>query len=151
MTMMRFKSEPAGVSKRVVTKHSRAEVRLHGVRYLARGGIVRAFLNQDDADIKTKTRDNPHFVGQFHTFAGPCAGGPGHCEPPDTASRSRFDLRPRHRKTPNKIHLDATDCVARLRAQGADDFHVHLVMLDFTGAASDEVLALDAVTLNFFD
>ncbi|NJL27353.1 MAG: tyrosinase family protein [Thermoanaerobaculia bacterium] len=151
LTMTRFKGEPAGVHRHVMAKHSRAEVRLHGVRYLARGGIIRAFLNQDDADIKTATRGNPNFVGQFHTVAGPCAGGPGHCEPPDLASRSRFDQRPRHRKTPSKVHLDATECVARLLAQGATDFHVHLVVLDFTGAASDEVLALDAVTLNFFD
>lgn len=151
LTMTRFKSAPAGVPRHVMSKHSRAEVRLHGVRYLARGGIIRAFLNQDDAGVESATRGNPNFVGQFHTFAGPCSGGPGHCEPPDLASRSHFDQRPRHRKTPSKIHLDATACVARLRAQGATDFNVHLVVLDFTGAASDEVLALDAVTLNFFD
>jgi tyrosinase len=151
LPMLLFKSAPAGVARNVLEKHRRAEVRLHGVRYMARGGIIRAFLNAPDADASTPTRGNPNYVGQFHTFAGPCSGGPGHCEPPEQEKRSRFDLRPRHRKTPGNIHLDATDTVARLSAAGDTGFQVHLVVLDFTGQPSDDVLALDAVTLNFFD
>lgn len=151
LAISKFRSEKAEVPKRVTQKHRRAEVRLHGVRYMARGGIIRAFLNLPGADAATPTRGNDHFVGQFHSFAGPCAGGPGHCEPPDLAARSRFDQRPRHRKTPTNLHLDATETVRKLRAAGETDFHVHLVVLDFTGKISDEVLALDAVTLNFFD
>ena len=148
--MTRFRSEKVSVPAHVVQAHQSAEIRVHGVRHMPSGGIVRAFLNAPDADVSTPTRGNDHYVGQFHTFGVTCVGGPGHCEPPIEPPRT-FDQRPRHRKTPGTIRFDATAAIARLRGDGEANFHIHLVVLDFTGAAADDVLRMDAVTLNFFD
>jgi len=147
----RFKSAKAGVHPAVLAHHSHAEIRLHKVQYSVNGGtFIRVFLNTANADVNTPTRDNDHFVGQVQLFSGGCIGGPGHCDPPQDTKR-KFDHRPRHRKTPFNIHLDATDTVGKLRAQGETDLHINLVVMDVTGQPLSNALWLDAVSLNFFD
>jgi tyrosinase len=149
--LTRFKSAKAGVSARVLKKHSRAEIRLQGLRHATEGGgILRVFLNEPDADEKTPTKGNDHYVGHFAMFGGPCIGGPGHCAPP-SGPRPKGDLRHRHPKTPGNVHLDATATVNRLREKGATDFHIHVVVLGPDGQPKPDILRLDAVSLNFFD
>lgn len=147
----RFKSAKANVHPDVLAHHGRAEIRLHKAQYSINGGtFIRVFLNAPNADVNTPTKGNAHFVGQVQLFSGGCIGGPGHCDPPPDTKR-KFDLRPRHRKTPFNIHLDATDTVSTLRTQGATDLHVNLVVMDVTGQPLNNALWLDAVSLNFFD
>ncbi|MBV9957240.1 MAG: tyrosinase family protein, partial [Acidobacteria bacterium] len=132
-------------------RHSRAEIRLHKVQYsTAAGAFIRVFLNEPDADVGTPTRGNDHFVTQIATFSGECIGGPGHCDVP-TEERRKFDLRPRHRKTPGNFHIDATETISKLKAQGETDFHINLVVLDIDGTPKPNALWLDAVSLNFKD
>lgn len=151
VSITRFQSAKAGVHPAVLASHRRAEIRLHKVKYSVNGGtFVRVFLNTPNADVNTPTRDNDHFVGQVQLFSGGCIGGPGHCDPPPDAKR-KFDHRPRHRKTPFNIHLDATDTVGKLRAQGETDLHINLVVMDVTGQPLSNALWMDAVSLNFFD
>jgi tyrosinase len=84
------------------------------------------------------------------TFSGDCIGGPGHCNvPPET--RRKYDLRPRHRKTPSNFRINATDTVRKLTAQGATDFRVNLVVLDIDGKPKPNALWMDGVSLNFKD
>ena len=131
--------------------HSRAEIRLHKVEYSTTGGaFVRVFLNEPDASADTPTRDNPRFVAQLATFSGECIGGPGHCDvPPET--RRKYDLRPRHRKTPGNFRIDATEAVGRLSAQGETDFQVNLVVLDIDGTPKENALWMKGVSLVFKD
>ncbi len=147
----RFKSAKANVPPAVLARHSRAEVRLHKVQYsTSAGAFIRVFLNEPDASINTPTRGNDHFVTQIATFSGECIGGPGHCDvPPKT--RRRYDLRPRHRKTPGNFRIDVTDTIRKLTAKGETDFHVNLVVLDINGQPKPNALWLDAVSLNFKD
>jgi tyrosinase len=149
-SMVRFKSAMAEVPARVIELHRRAEVHLTKVQHMQKGGIVRVFMNQPDADAGTPTRGNDHFVGQMHMFAAECIGGPGHCDVPPETTR-KFDTRPRHRKTPHNIRFDATKTIEKLRAAGETDFHVQVVAIDTRGTPSAEVLRLDGVTLVFFD
>lgn len=147
----RFKSAMARVSARTLENHSRAEVRLHGIRHSTEGGgILRVFLNEPDADATTPTKGNDHYVGHFAMFGGPCIGGPGHCAPP-AGPRAPGDLRHRHPKTPGNVHLDATKTIERLRKKGDTDFHIHVVVVGPDGLLQPDVLRLDAVSLNFFD
>lgn len=147
----RFKSAKTPVAPQVLDDHSRAEVRLHKVRYTTRAGFhIRVFLNAPDANEKTPLRGNPNYVGQLNTFHGHCVGGPGHCAPP-AGPVSAFDRRARHRKTPGQYRIDATETVRRLKAQGETAFQVNLVVLNTDGTLAHDALKLDAVSLNFME
>lgn len=147
----RFKSAKANVHPAVLARHRRAEIRLHKVQYATAGGaFIRVFLNEPDAGANTPTRGNEHFVTQLTTFSGDCIGGPGHCDAP-TEDRRKFDLRPRHRKTPGNFRIDVTDVIAKLAAKGETDFHINLVVLGIDGKPKPDALWLDAVSLNFKD
>ncbi len=151
LPIARFKSAAAAVPPAVLQNHSGAEVRLHKVQYSTAGGaFVRVFLNEPEADASTPTRDNPHFVAQLATFSGECIGGPGHCDVPPE-SRRKYDLRPRHRKTPGNFRIDATEAVRRLTAQGETDFQVNLVVLDIDGTPKPNALWMEGVSLSFKD
>jgi tyrosinase len=151
MPIARFKSAPATVNPRVLANHRNAEIRLHKVQYSTAGGaFIRVFINEPDANEKTPTRGNDHFVTQVATFSGDCIGGPGHCNvPPET--RRKYDIRPRHRKTPGNFRINATDAVRKLTAQGATDFQVSLVVLDIDGTPKPNAMWMDGVSLNFKD
>ena len=147
----RFNSASAAVHPAVLAKHNRAEIRIHKVQYsTASGAFLRVFLNQPDASAETPTRGNDHFVAQVATFSGECIGGPGHCDVP-REERRKYDLRPRHRKTPGNFRIDATDAVRKLSELGATDFQVTLVVLDIDGKPKPNALWMDAVSLNFKD
>ncbi len=157
LPIKRFHSAPAGVHPKVASQHKRAEIRLHSVQYPARVGYhIRVYLNQPDANEKTPTKGNPHYVGMLHLFSGTCIGGPGHCDVPpaplcESNGRPRFDHRGRAHKAPVNFRLDATSAVKALVAKGAKDFQVHLVVLNTNGSAASDALILDAVSLNFLD
>lgn len=149
--LQRFRSADTLIHRAVLENHSRAEIRLHAVQYVARPGFyIRAFLNTPDAGIQTPTRGNPNFVGQVNMFTGLCIGGPGHCDVPGGPT-DKFDLRPRPHKTPSSFRIDATDAVRKLSAGGTTDFQVNLVALDLDGSLATDALKLDAVSLKFFD
>jgi tyrosinase len=151
LPIARFKSAAAAVHPAVLQNHSRAEIQLHKVQYSTSGGaFVRVFLNEPDADASTPTRGNDHFVAQLATFSGECIGGPGHCDVP-SESRRKFDLRPRHRKTPGNFRIDATEAVRRLTEQGETDFQINLVVLDIDGTPKPNALWMHGVSLNFKD
>jgi tyrosinase len=90
-------------------------------------------------------------VGMQSMFTGLCIGGPGHCAPPPTAPRRKFDLRHRAHKTPANFRFDCTDTIARLRTLGETDFQVTLVVLNIDGTPAADALHLDGVSLSFFD
>jgi tyrosinase len=151
LPIARFKSAATAVHPAVLQNHNRAEIRLHKVQYSTSGGaFVRVFLNQPDADASTPTRDNDHFVAQLATFSGECIGGPGHCDVPPE-SRRKYDIRPRHRKTPGNFKIDATEAVRRLTARGETNFRVNLVVLDIDGTPKPNALRMHGVSLNFKD
>jgi tyrosinase len=147
----RFKSAATAVHPAVLQNHRHAEIRLHKVQYSTAGGaFVRVFLNQPDATAETPTQNNPHFVAQLATFSGECIGGPGHCDVPPE-SRRKYDLRPRHRKTPGNFRINATEAVRRLTAQGETDFQINLVVLDIDGTPKPNALWMEGVSLSFKD
>lgn len=147
----RFKSARADVHPAVLAKHSRAEIRIHKVQYSVAGGaFIRVFLNQPDANAGTPIRGNDHFVTQLSTFSGNCIGGPGHCDVPPE-SRRKYDMRPRHRKTPGNFRIDATEAIRKLSEQGDTGFQVTLVVLDIDGTPKPNALWMDAVSLIFKD
>jgi tyrosinase len=147
----RFKSAAAAIHPVVLERHSHAEIRMHKVQYSTAGGaFVRVFLNQPDADENTPTDGNDRFVAQVATFSGDCIGGPGHCNvPPET--RRKYDLRPRHRKTPGNFRIDATEAVRRLTEKGETSFQINLVVLGLDGKPKPKALWMDGVSLNFKD
>jgi tyrosinase len=147
--LVRFRSAPVTVAPHVLDTHRRAEIRVHTVQHVTRGGFhVRAFLNTPDASIATPTRGNDHYVGQVNMLTGLCIGGPGHCAVPKR-STNRFDKRPRHHKTPSNFRLDATVAVRALAATGVTDFHVNLIVLNTDGTPATDALLIDGVSLNF--
>lgn len=147
----RFRSASAAVDPFVLERHSRAEVRIHKVQYSTAGGaFIRVFLNQPDANADTPTRGNDHFVTQVATFSGDCIGGPGHCDVPPE-SRRKYDIRPRHHKTPGNFRIDVTESVRKLSQQGETAFQVNLVVLGLDGKPKPNALWMDAVSLNFKD
>ena len=147
----RFKSAKASVHPAVLERHSRAEVRIHKIQYSTAGGaFIRVFLNEPDAGPDTPTRGNDHFVTQVATFSGDCIGGPGHCDVPPE-SRRKYDIRPRHHKTPGNFRIDVTESIRRLTQQGETDFQVNLVVLGLDGKPKPNALWMDAVSLNFKD
>lgn len=151
LPISRFKSAATAVHPAVLQNHSHAEIRLHKVQYSTSGGaFVRVFLNEPNATADTPTRGNDHFVAQLATFSGECIGGPGHCDVPPE-SRRKYDLRPRHRKTPGNFRINATEAVRRLTEQGETDFQVNLVVLDIDGTPKPNALWMKGVSLNFQD
>jgi tyrosinase len=145
----RFRSAAVTVAPHVLDNHRRAEIRVHTVQHVTRGGYhVRAFLNTPDASLATPTRGNDHYVGQLNMLTGLCIGGPGHCAVPKR-STNRFDKRPRHHKTPSNLRFDATAAVRALAAAGAADFHVNLVVFNTDGTPATDALNIDGVSLNF--
>jgi tyrosinase len=148
----RMVTQAAPVSPQAVAIHRHAEVRLHHVQYTTRASFyIRLFINQPDANIDTPTQNNPHYAGMQSMFTGLCIGGPGHCAPPPTAPRRKFDRRHRAHKTPANFRYDVTDVIAGLRKLGDTDFQVTLVVLNLDGTAATDALHLDGVSLNFFD
>ena len=151
MPIARFKSAKTPVAPQVLADHSNAEVRLQNVQYRTRGGYhIRVFLNAPDANASTPLRDNDNYVGQVSSFTGFCVGGPGHCDPPPD-TRRKFDVRPRHRKTPGNVRMDATENVKKLAARGDTSFQISLVPLNTDGTPADDALILDAVSLVFHE
>ena len=151
VALTRFKGGKAGVRRRVLDLHRKAEIRLHRVRRANLPNCsIRVFLNQDDADANTPIFDNSHFVGQVSTFHGSCYGGPGHCALPLERTR-RNDQRALHHHEPRNFRIDASQCVQQLMAQGAGDFSVHLVVVGLDGKPQDGALFMDGVSLNFLD
>jgi tyrosinase len=147
----RFRSADVTKPKAVVQRHRKAEIRVHTVQYVTRGGYhVRAFLNMPDATIDTPTTGNPSFVGQVNVLTGLCIGGPGHCAVPKR-STNRFDKRPRHHKTPSNLRFDATAAVKALSDAGVTEFHVNLVVFNSDGTPATDALYIDGVSLNFID
>jgi tyrosinase len=117
---------------------------------MAGGAFIRVFLNEPDASADTPTRRNDHFVTQVATFSGDCIGGPGHCDVPPE-SRRKYDIRPRHHKTPGNFRIDVTESIRKLTEQGETDFQVNLVVLGLDGKPKPNALWMDAVSLNFKD
>ncbi|MEJ0074492.1 MAG: tyrosinase family protein [Alphaproteobacteria bacterium] len=151
MPLQRFRSADTPIHPKVLSDHSRAEIRMQAIQYVPRPGFyVRAFFNTPDASVDTPTRGNPNYVGQMNMFTGLCIGGPGHCDVP-SGPNDRFDLRPRHHKTPSSFHFDATDSVRALAEQGVTALQVNLVALNLDGSPAGDALKLDAVKLMFFD
>lgn len=147
----KLKTAKTPVAPHVLNDHRCAEVRLHKVKYRNRAGFhIRVFLNSPGADVDTPTRGNDHYVGVINTFFGHCVGGPGHCDPPPE-TRRKFDLRPRHRKTPGNYRLDATEVVNKLKAQGETSFQVNLVVMNTDGTPAPDALLMNAVSLNFIE
>jgi tyrosinase len=150
--IVRMVTAQAPVTPQAVATHRRAEVRLHHVQYTTRAGFyIRLFINQPDATVDTPTRDNPHYAGMQSMFTGLCIGGPGHCAPPPTTPRRKFDHRHRAHKTPANFRYDVTSVVDGLRKLGDTTFQVTLVVLNLDGTAATDALHLDGVSLNFFD
>ncbi|MDQ6941980.1 MAG: tyrosinase family protein [Candidatus Eremiobacteraeota bacterium] len=149
--LVRFRSQSVAVHPAVLARHRRAEIRIHAVQHVARGGYhIRAFLNTPDASVDTPTRDNDRYVGQVSMFTGLCIGGPGHCAVPQLRTRP-FDLRKEHHKLPSNFRIDATDAVAKLAAGGTTEFHVNLVVLNTDGTPATDALFANGVSLNFID
>jgi tyrosinase len=149
--LQRFRSAATPIKAAVIERHRGAEVRLHAVQFVPRPGFfIRVFINTPHATLETPTRGNPNFVGQVSMFTGDCVGGPAHCEVPDTPV-DRFDLRPRHRKTPASFRLDASAAVRTLAAAGSTNFEINVAAYNSDGSPADDALKLDAVSLNFFD
>lgn len=151
VSITRFKSAATEVHPAVLAKHSNAEIRLHKVQYSTAGGaFIRVFLNDPHANADTPTQGNDNFVAQVATFSGDCIGGPGHCNvPPET--KRKYDLRPRHRKTPGNFRINATETVQKLTDAGATDFQINLVVLDIDGTPKSNAMWMDGVSLNFKD
>lgn len=148
----RFKSAPAPVHPNVVKTFRHARVRLHKVQFVTRAGFhIRVFINEPDANDKTATLGNDHYLGTVNTFTGLCIGGPGHCDPPPPHERRHFDKRARSHKTPGNFVLDATGTIKKLAAAGDSQFNVNLVVLNTDGTPANDALHFDAVTLNFLD
>jgi tyrosinase len=151
VAVTRFKSASANVHPAVLASHSRAEIRIHKVQYSTTGGaFIRVFLNQPDANADTPTKGNDNFVATVVTFSGECIGGPGHCDVPPESKR-KYDMRPRHRKTPGNFRIDATETISKLSLQGASDFQVNLVVIGTDGKPKPNALWMDAVSLIFKD
>ena len=149
----KFRSAPAVVHSDVIESHKRAEVRLHKLQKSVDSHYIRVFLNSPDANDKTPTKDNDHFVGYIARFGhGNCIGGPGHCDVPPETTR-KYDMRARHHNTPTNHVLNATKCIEKLKAKGEKEFHVNVVALGPNGTMAEGAsrLLLDGVSLNFFD
>lgn len=143
-------TEEAGFVAGTLEGHRRVELSFHNLRRPIHSHAVRVFLNLPGADANTSIVDNDHYVGYFARFGhGDCVGGPGHCDPP-SAPVSRFELQPRHHNTPHNHRLDATDCVTKLAAAGAQDLTVQLVVVDGNGGAS-EGLRMDGISIHIID
>jgi tyrosinase len=146
----RLSTWAAGAVGTVLTRHRRAEVRLHRIRQPKRSFLVRVFLNAPDADVSTRMEGNRHYAGHFTLFGhGPCIGGPGHCDP---RPRTRpFDTRPQQHNEPWDVRFDVTETVAALVAEDATDIDVTLVVVAPGGDDPQAQLHMDGVSLSFHD
>ena len=134
----------------VISKHRKAELKLHQIIQPNQSMLAHIFINQPDADASTPIRDNPHYAGHLALFGhGPCIGGPGHCDPP--APRRAYDQRPHHHNTPWNARFDITKTVRRLVRAGARDLSINIVVLGADGLATTDMLRMKAVSLSFKD
>jgi tyrosinase len=147
----RFKTSGAGVKPHVLASHRRAELKLHRVQKPMPSCVIRAFINQPDADAQTPVVGNDHYAGYIAVFDhGECVGGAGHCASPGEARR-RFDQRGRAHLSPANFRLDVTACVKRLVAKGATDLDVQLVAVAPGRTTRQDLLRLEGVSLTFRD
>ena len=147
----RFVSTPVNLPPNF-SPATRARIRLHRIRRPESSFFIRVFLNQPDADVHTPIVDNPHYVGYVCIFGhGECIGStPDHCAPA-LQSRRTFDFRGRSHNTPQNVRLKATDTVQRLAQRGDAAMQVSFVALDPLGKPLENMLYLDAVSLDFKD
>ena len=145
----RFVSAPIKIELKA-RGFKKAEIRMHWVPQLMRSCFVRVFLNQPGADASTPVRDNPHYAGYLAIFGhGECYGGPGHCDLPPPRSRP-FDQRPRSHNTPRNHRLDIT-AAARRMLQTGDKLQITLLVIGVDYREDNDLLRLEAVSLNLLD
>ena len=97
----------------------RADLRFEGLRPPVESFAVRVFADQPDADAKTPTDENVHYLGTRYFFGhGDCGGAEGHCDP---VPRDIYDLRPPHHYDPRQVRLNVTKRLKRLLALGRAD------------------------------
>lgn len=147
----KLKTEGVQVSSTSIEHHEKAEVKLLNVTQPNQSLFVKVFLNLEDPEPEDREKHPDHYVGGFVLFGhGECIGSSGHCDPP-ASQRRTGDVRERHHNTPWNYRLDATDCVGKLMAQGAQDFHVNLLVQDTDGEVLSDLLRIEALSLDFID
>lgn len=149
--LTRFRSAESGAPPSVLSRFTKAEVRLHKLVQPPMSFTIRVFLNQPDADATTPIQGNDNYAGYLSIFGhGDCIGGPGHCDDQPRGARA-FDRRPPHHNKPYNARLDVTKTARRLITKGASDLTVHLVAMAPDEKRLAELLRLDAVSLIFKD
>lgn len=88
-------------------------LQIHGLRASEDSFFVNVFINQSDADHKTKLKDNPHYAGSFGIF-GTGKKGHRHQDPPKSVpvldiSTTVRSLFPKDKVVDLQIKLVATD------------------------------------------
>lgn len=150
ISFSRLNTAPAGVSDHVMDNHSKAELRLHRVIQPNLSYGMRIFINQPDANKNTPIEGNDNFAGYVAFFGhGDCIGGPGHCDPP-ALNKRLFDRRPVHHNAPRDFKIDVTQTVQKLKAKGAKDLKVTVVVMSPDQNSSAALLKLEGLSLKFF-
>ena len=97
-------------------KINRAVLEFHGINHSGPSYEARVFLNNKNANEKTKKTEVNGYVGSFHIFGhgGRCYGGPGHCAIPPGDISDPYDLRRSHPLTPTYRNVTITTLLKKL-------------------------------------
>ncbi len=151
LQISKFKSDDVGATSTALENYHQVELKIINVTQPNQSLIVKVFLNLKDPEPGDRDKFPNNYIGSFVLFGhGECIGTAGHCDPPPKSRRAN-DVRERHHNTPWNYRFDATDCVNKLIADGAKDFHVNLLVQDTDGEILDDKLRMEAISLDFID
>ncbi|WP_179365115.1 hypothetical protein [Nitrosarchaeum sp. AC2] len=95
---------------------TRATLEFHGINHAGPSYEARVFLNNKNANEKTKKSESTGYVGSFYIFGhgGRCYGGPGHCKIPQKDSDDPYDIRRSNPLTPTFRYITITRQLQKL-------------------------------------
>lgn len=111
---MNYVSPPLELPDPDIADILRVDLQVFDVEHREASYEVRIFLNEPEADGATM-RDADHgYAGSFFVFGhGGCVGDTMHCHVPANPPH-RYDIRPRHKLTPQTRVIELTEAWRRL-------------------------------------
>jgi hypothetical protein len=116
---MTFVSPPLEVPDSADPDVSRVDLQVFGVGHREASYEVRVFLDEPGANADTTTDADQGYAGSYFVFGhGGCVGDAQHCHVPEGTTH-RYDVRPRHKLTPQTRIVKVTDAWKRLNKSSA--------------------------------
>jgi len=130
---------------------TRVDLQVFGVGHREASYEVRVFLNQPEADDSTASDAEHGYAGSFFVFGhGGCVGDAMHCHVPEDPPH-RYDIRPRHKLSPQTRVVSITEAWRRLSSQAESTLSTTVALVAANAVEPDGARRQSAEDLLVFE